>query len=84
MRVNFIKRMTRNASFHLIREKFILIFRMSDGMDSISSELHIKKNLLFLLKRTELLIKDQNNNNTYIEVQSIDIWALEQESQRIH
>ena len=73
MRVNFIKRMTRNASFHLIREKFILIFRMSDGMDSISSELHIKKNLLFLLKRTELLIKDHNNNNTYIEVQSIDI-----------
>ena len=84
MRVNFIKRMTRNASFHLIREKFILIFRMSDGMDSISSELHIKKNLSFLLKRTELLIKDQNNNNTYIEVQSIDIWALEQDSRRIH
>ena len=71
MRVNFIKRMTRNASSHLIHEKFI--FRMSDGMDSISSELHIKKNLSFLLKRTELLIKDQNNNNTYIEVQSIDI-----------
>ena len=33
----------------------------------------LKKNLSFLLKRTELLIKDQNNNNTYIEVQSIDI-----------
>ena len=66
--------MTVNASFHPIREKFILIFRMPDGMDSISSELHIKKNLSFLPKRAELLIKDQNNNNnTHIEVQSIDI-----------
>ena len=54
MRVIFIKRMTRNARFHLIHEKYILIFKMSDGMDSISSELHIKKNSSFLPKRTEM------------------------------
>ena len=55
MRVNFIKRMTRNASFHLICEKFILIFRMSDGMDSISSELHIKKKLVVPAKKNGII-----------------------------